>query len=103
MVLMMLVFRSVKTGLIGMIPNIAPALVVGGYMGLHHITLDMMTMIVMPMLLGLAVDDTIHFINHAKLEFQRRLLTGGDTETLVTVGKALFLSRSFWRRPFLWT
>lgn len=62
-------------------------------MGLHHITLDMMTMIVMPMLLGLAVDDTIHFINHAKLEFQR---TGSYheaiRETFVTVGKALFLT-----------
>lgn len=93
MILMMIVFRNVKTGLIGMIPNITPAFLVGGYMGLNHITLDMITMIIMPMLLGLAVDDTIHFINHAKLEFQR---TGSYRiavrETFVTVGKALFMT-----------
>jgi predicted RND superfamily exporter protein len=93
MILMMIVFRNVKIGLIGMIPNITPALLVGGYMGLNHVTLDMMTMIIMPMLLGLAVDDTIHFINHAKLEFQR---TGSYRlavrETFVTVGKALFMT-----------
>ena len=93
MILMMLVFRSIKTGLIGMIPNITPAILVGGFMGWHHVTLDMMTMIIIPMLLGLAVDDTIHFITHAKLEFQR---TGSypdaNRETFVTVGKALFMT-----------
>jgi hydrophobe/amphiphile efflux-3 (HAE3) family protein len=93
MILMMLVFRSVKTGLIGMIPNITPAILVGGFMGLNHVTLDMMTMIVMPMLLGLAVDDTIHFITHAKLEFQRSgSYRAAVRETFVTVGKALFMT-----------
>lgn len=32
----------------------------------------MMTATIMPMILGLAVDDTIHFINHGHLEFDRR-------------------------------
>ena len=93
MFLMMLVFRSVKTGLIGMIPNVTPAILVGGFMGLNHVTLDMMTMIIMPMLLGLAVDDTIHFITHAKLEFQHSgSYRVAVRETFVTVGKALFMT-----------
>lgn len=70
-VLMMLVFGSIKTGLVGIIPNIAPALAVGGMMGFLRIPLDMMTVTIMPMLLGLAVDDTIHFINHCHLEYDR--------------------------------
>lgn len=70
-VLLMMVFGSVKTGLIGIIPNIAPALAVGGMMGFLKIPLDMMTVTIMPMLLGLAVDDTIHFINHCHLEYDR--------------------------------
>ena len=70
-ILLMLVFGSVKTGLIGIIPNIAPALAVGGVMGFLKIPLDMMTVTIMPMLLGLAVDDTIHFINHCHLEYER--------------------------------
>jgi hypothetical protein len=92
-VLMMLVFGSVKTGIIGMIPNISPALAVGGLMGFGRIPLDMITVTIMPMLLGLAVDDTIHFINHSQLEFHR---TGSYRETtrrvFVSVGTALFLT-----------
>ena len=76
-----------------MIPNIAPALVVGGIMGFAHIPLDMMTVTIIPMLLGLAVDDTIHFINHSQLEFAR---SGSYRETtrrvFVSVGTALFLT-----------
>ncbi len=67
--LMVLVFGSVKTGLVAMIPNVTPALTVGGIMGWMGIPLDMMTITIMPMLLGLAVDDTIHFIAHAKTRF----------------------------------
>ena len=69
--LMILVFGSFKIGLVAMIPNITPALAVGGLMGWADVPLDMMTITIMPMLLGLAVDDTIHYINHAKLAFER--------------------------------
>ncbi len=69
--LLALVFGSIRLGLIGMIPNIAPALAVGGIMGFMGIPLDMMTATIMPMILGLAVDDTIHFINHSHLEYNR--------------------------------
>lgn len=71
-ILMMLVFGSVRIGLIGLIPNVTPALVVGGLMGWLGYPLDMMTATIMPMILGLAVDDTIHFINHGHLEFDRQ-------------------------------
>lgn len=69
--LLIISFMSIKTGLIGMIPNIAPILVIGGVMGACGFSMDMMTMMVMPMALGIAVDDTIHFVNHAKLNFER--------------------------------
>lgn len=70
-ILMMLVFGSVRIGLIGLIPNVTPAVVVGGLMGWMGYPLDMMTATIMPMILGLAVDDTIHFFNHGHLEFDR--------------------------------
>ena len=38
-------------------------------MGFLDIPLDTSTVLLMPMILGLAVDDTIHFINHSKMEF----------------------------------
>jgi predicted RND superfamily exporter protein len=91
--LLAIVFGSMRLGIIGMIPNIAPALVVGGIMGLTGIPLDMMTATLMPMILGLAVDDTIHFINHSHLEFTR----DGDyvqsiKHTFSVVGVAIILS-----------
>ncbi len=79
-ILMMLVFGSFTTGLIGMIPNISPALAVGGIMGIFGIPLDMMTCTVMPMIMGLAVDDTIHFINHTQLEY---LKTGDRRKSVI--------------------
>ncbi len=92
-ILMMIVFNSVRTGLIAMIPNIAPTIFAGGLMGYSKIPLDMMTMILGPMILGLAVDDTIHFINHCKLEFFRRgNYKEAIQETFRTVGKALFMT-----------
>ena len=90
-ILMSLVFGSLRLGLIGMIPNVAPALVVAGIMGFADIPLDMITVTVMPMLLGLAVDDTIHFISHSQLGFQ---LTGNYRDatrrTFLVVGSAMF-------------
>lgn len=70
-IILMIVFGSIRIGLIGLIPNIAPPIFVGGYMGWAGIPLDMMTATIIPMMLGMAVDDTIHFINHSKLEFDR--------------------------------
>lgn len=63
--ILMIVFQSIRVGLIGLIPNIFPALCVGSYMGYMGIPLDMMTACIIPMMLGMAVDDTIHFITHS--------------------------------------
>ena len=70
--ILMIAFQSIRVGLIGLIPNMMPAIFVGGYMGWAGIPLDMMTATLIPMMLGMAVDDTIHFINHSKLEFDRK-------------------------------
>ena len=101
-ILLMIVFGSVKTGLIGLIPNVVPAITVGGIMGWFNIPLDMMTVTIIPMILGLAVDDTIHFFNHGKLEFERY----GNYKTSVrktfgNVGMALVLTTIILSANFL--
>ena len=70
-VILMIAFQSIRVGLIGLVPNMMPAIFVGGYMGWMGVPLDMMTATLLPMMLGMAVDDTIHFITHSKLEFDR--------------------------------
>ena len=64
--LMILVFRSFKWGLIAMIPNVFPVLIAGGILGLAGIPLEFVTMTAAPIILGLAVDDTIHFMSFLK-------------------------------------
>ncbi len=71
LVLMTIAFASFHTGLIAMIPNLAPVIMIGGVMGYFHVSLDMITMTVMPMILGIAVDDTIHFTNHIKFFYEK--------------------------------
>lgn len=61
------IFRSLKIALLGMIPNIIPTLVVLGFMGWLHIPLDLMTITIAAIAMGIAVDDTIHYI-HRYLE-----------------------------------
>ena len=101
-ILLMLVFGSIRIGLIGLIPNIAPAITVGGIMGLFDIPLDMMTVTIIPMILGLAVDDTIHFFNHGRLEFEK---TGNYRKSIIktfgTVGVALVLTTLILSANFL--
>lgn len=57
-----LVFRSLKLGLISIVPNALPLLIAAGYMGLAGIPLDLTTTTTFAIGLGLAVDDTIHFV-----------------------------------------
>ena len=78
--LLTLAFGSLRVGLIGMIPNVAPVIVIAGIMGYARIPLDMLTMTIMPMLLGIAVDDTIHFTSHICLELER---TGAYREAVL--------------------
>ena len=68
--LLVLAFTSLRTGFIAMLPNIAPIVLIGGVMGYAKIPLDMITAMIMPMILGIAVDDTIHFTNHIKYHFE---------------------------------
>lgn len=92
-VLLMLVFGNWKLGLIGMIPNLAPAIFVGGLMGWMDFPLDMMTACIIPMVLGIAVDDTIHFINHGHLEFDRKgNYTYAVRKTFHIVGLSIVMS-----------
>lgn len=92
-VILVLVFSSWKVGLVGMIPNLAPAVIVGGMMGWLDYPLDMMTASLIPMILGIAVDDTIHFINHSHVAYDRCSDYGNAIRsTFRTEGLAIVMS-----------
>ncbi len=92
-ILMILVFRNLKAGLIGVIPNIFPVIVVLGIMGYMQIAVDLLTMMIVPMLLGIAVDDTIHFMVHCQSEFQHcNSYPAAIHNTFIVVGKSIFMT-----------
>ena len=55
-------FRSLKIGLLSIIPNMMPLIVTIGYMGIRNLDLNVSTVIIFSISLGMAVDSTIHFI-----------------------------------------
>ena len=101
-ILMMLVFGSVKMGLIGLIPNIFPVIIIGAIMGYLDIPLDIITMAIMPMILGIAVDDTIHFTNHTKYLFEKEPSYGyAVLGTFYSIGKTLAMTTIILSATFL--
>jgi predicted RND superfamily exporter protein len=91
--LMMLLLGSLRRGLVSMVPNLIPVLAVLGVMGWLGIPLDMTTMMVGAMVIGIAVDDTIHFMH----KFHRYFEESGDIEaavreTMRTTGSALLFT-----------
>lgn len=91
--LMMLLIGSVRAGLISMIPNLTPIIITLGIMGWFGFPMDAFTLLTGSIALGLAVDDTIHFMHN----FRRYYQQCGDTKeavrkTLSTTGQALFIT-----------
>lgn len=70
-IILLVVLGSYKAGVIALIPNLFPILTTFGLMGFLKIPLDADTLIVAPIIMGLAVDDTIHFMTHLRLEMLR--------------------------------
>lgn len=71
LVMFLVLFRSWKLALIATFPNLAASLTVLGIMGLLEIPLDMMTITIVAISIGIAVDNTIHYIHRFKHEFPR--------------------------------
>jgi len=65
----LILFRSLKIALIAMFPNLLSIGVVLGFMGWMRIPLDMMTITIAAISVGIAVDDTIHYIHRFTQEF----------------------------------
>ncbi len=91
--LMILLLGSLRVGLLSMIPNLAPVLLILGVMGWSGIRLEMFTLMIGSIALGLAVDDTIHFMHNYRRYYEH----SGDVryavrQTLTTTGQALLFT-----------
>ncbi|MDB4226824.1 MMPL family transporter [Candidatus Pelagibacter sp.] len=68
-VMFMILFRNFKLSLIGIVPNFIAAFFILGIIGLLGIPLDMMTITIAAITIGIAVDNSIHYIYRFKEEF----------------------------------
>ena len=90
-VMLFLIFKSIKVMIIGLVPNIFVASSVMGLLGLLKIPLDIMTITVAAISVGMAVDNTIHYIYRFKKELK---ISGSVDIALInahlTTGRAIF-------------
>lgn len=90
-VMMLLLFRDLKAALLCMVPNALPIAFVLGLMGFLEIHLDMATVMIASISLGIAIDGTIHYTFRFREEFHK----DGDAEAAVrrshaSIGVAIF-------------
>jgi predicted RND superfamily exporter protein len=71
MLMFTVLFRSLRLAIIAIIPNLLPAAMVLGTMGWLGIPLNMMTITIASITIGIAVDDTIHYIHRFQKEFPK--------------------------------
>jgi predicted RND superfamily exporter protein len=92
-VLMIALIGRLRMGLVSMIPNLSPIVVALGLMGWLGIPLDMFTLLIGTIAIGLAVDDTIHFMHNFRRYFEQT----GDPHlavqrTLQSAGQAMLFT-----------
>ncbi|MCI5143613.1 MAG: hypothetical protein D3909_18190 [Candidatus Electrothrix sp. ATG1] len=92
-VLMILLIGRLRIGMLSMIPNLFPIFLTLGIMGWFRVPMDLFTMLVGSISIGLAVDDTIHFMHNFRRYFEQT----GDAkqavmETLHTAGRAMLIT-----------
>ena len=66
-----ILFRNINLSLIGIVPNFLAAFFILGIIGLMNIPLDMMTITIAAITIGIAVDNSIHYIYRFKEEFNK--------------------------------
>jgi predicted RND superfamily exporter protein len=69
MLMFLLLFRSFKTATVAIVPNLTSACLVLGLMGWLGIPLDLMTITIAAITVGIGVDDTIHYVHRFRREF----------------------------------
>jgi len=71
LLMFLLLYRNLKLSIITLIPNLVAASMVLGLMGWLKIPLDIMTITIAAICIGIAVDNSIHYVHRFKLEFKQ--------------------------------
>lgn len=92
-IFMVILIGQIRLGLLSLIPNLTPIVIVLGVMGLLDMPLDISSMLLGGILIGIAVDDTIHFVhNYHRYQRQSLSISLAIEKTLLTTGRAMLVT-----------
>jgi uncharacterized protein len=108
-VVMIVLLRSVRAGMVSMIPNVFPVVMIFGAMGWLGVSVDIGSMMTASVAMGVAVDDTIHFLTWfrtgldqglertgaIRLAYRRCAVAMTQTTAIGGLGLAVFAASSF--------
>lgn len=92
MAMMFVIYRSAGYGILSIVANLLPIVFIVGLMGWTGISINVGTVMVASVALGIALDDTIHFLSRFRVEFRRPGREGLEEairETTTHAGKAM--------------
>ncbi|HHW4150644.1 TPA: MMPL family transporter, partial [Campylobacter coli] len=89
-VLFIIIFRSLKFSIIALLVNIIPLSMVFALMGILGIPLDMMSITIAAIAIGIGVDDTIHYIYRFKEEIKTKSVEEAILASHLSIGSALY-------------
>lgn len=91
--IMTLLFKNIRLILIALVPNIMPLLIVAGLMGFMNVDIKPSTAVIFTIALGIAVDDSIHYLARFRIEYLRRgSLFPALSVTTVRTGRAIVIT-----------
>jgi predicted RND superfamily exporter protein len=93
LVLMSLLFLSLRAGILSLVPNVVPIIILFGIMGWSGISLNISTSMIAVIAIGIAIDDTIHYLT----EFNSQIRQTGEQKSAV-----VYVARSV-GRPIVFT
>lgn len=91
--IMALLFRNLYMVIISLVPNLIPLLVIAGIMGFFNVDIKPSTAVIFTIALGIAVDDSIHYLARFRIEHMRSgALFASLTTTTVQTGRAIIVT-----------
>lgn len=70
-IMFLIIFKSFSLSILAIIPNMIPSIFIFGIMGLMNIPLNLMTITISAIAIGIGVDNAIHYIHRFKVEFSK--------------------------------
>lgn len=92
-VIMAFLFKNIRLLLIALIPNVIPLIIVAGLMGYLSVDIKPSTAVIFTIALGIAVDDSIHFLARFRIEYLRkRSMNPAISFTTIRTGRAIVIT-----------